>query len=126
MTQSFWKLSLGTSPDPIKSHNYDFLLGLYLTSESIAANFSLVFNHANKVLANLLYSYLSKGYNMQHIYFDDFLVRLWGLANGSYIEKNLFAFRLYDSDNDGVIGAKDIISIFESLVRDTCGQICES
>ena len=88
MTQAFWKLSLGTSPDPIKRHNYDYLLGLYLTCDSIVANFSLVFSYTNEVLATRLYSFLSKGYNMQHIYFDDFLVRLWGLANGGYVEKN--------------------------------------
>lgn len=64
------------------------MLGLYLTAESIEANFSQVFHYSHKVLANRFYFILSKGYNMQHIYFDDFLVRLWGLANGGYIEKN--------------------------------------
>ena len=64
------------------------MLGLYLTCDSIVTNFSQVFNYSNKVLATRLYAVLSKGYNMQHIYFDDYLVRLWGLANGGYVEKN--------------------------------------
>jgi len=53
---------------------------------------------------------------MQLIYFDDYLVRMWGLANGGYVEKNQFAFSLYDSDKDGIIGAQDIVTICESVI----------
>lgn len=49
------------------------------------------------------------------------MIRLFGLANGGYIEKNMFAFRFYDIGRDDVIGASDIVSIFESIVIETCG-----
>lgn len=45
--ESFWRLSLGTTPDPEKYNNYDFFLSLSLTQESILKNFKLVFKHHN-------------------------------------------------------------------------------
>jgi len=57
---------------------------------------------------------------MQRIYFDDYLIRLHGLVNGSYIEKNYFAFWFYDSDGDGIIGAQDIVKINETVIQQVC------
>jgi hypothetical protein len=43
-------------------------------------------------LAKRFYYFLTKGYDLKRIYVTDFLVRLWGLAEGTFIERNLFAF----------------------------------
>jgi len=57
---------------------------------------------------------------MQRIYFDDFLLRLYGLTNGSYLEKNQFAFWIYDFDNNGIISAADIVKLNEEIFSKTC------
>ena len=92
------------------------MLELSITKESILKNFKLLFKNYNEALATRFYEFLSKGYHMQRIYFDDYLVRLYGLANGSFVEKNYFAFCLYDADGDGVLAAQDIVTIHESVV----------
>jgi Ca2+-binding EF-hand superfamily protein len=41
------------------------------------------------------------------------------LIYGNWIEKNYFAFRMYDGDNDGIISSIDIGDILKNLI-DQC------
>lgn len=68
--------------------NQDYVMGLYLTHESILKNFSTIFQVFNETLATRFYLFLSKGYKMKRIYADDYFVRLYGLTNGGFIERN--------------------------------------
>ncbi len=42
----------------------------------------------NEVFATRFYNYLSKGFKMKKIYIDDYFIRLYGLVQGGFIEKN--------------------------------------
>lgn len=68
--------------------NNDYMWTLFITQESIIRNFKLVFEMHNEVFATRFYNYLSKGFKMKKIYIDDYFIRLYGLVQGGFIEKN--------------------------------------
>ena len=48
------------------------------------------------------------------------MVRLWGIFEGSFVERNYFAFSLLDQDSDGVIHAFDI----QMMLTEFFGNVC--
>lgn len=53
---------------------------------------------------------------MKRIYLPKYLVSLLPLFNGTLIDKNYFAFRLYDGDNDDLLQSKDISDILTNVL----------
>jgi Ca2+-binding EF-hand superfamily protein len=64
-----------------------------------------------------LYNILSGGKLMKTIYLPDFLIVMHPLIYGNWIEKNYFAFRMYDGDNDGIISSVDIGDLLKNLIE---------
>ena len=54
---------------------------------------------------------------MKTIYLPQFLLVMHPLIYGNWIEKNYFAFRMYDGDNDGVISSIDIGDLLKNLIE---------
>jgi len=79
-------------------------------------HFHLLFNHRNESMALRFYNYLANGYNMARIYLPTYLLKLHCLAEGGVIDKNLFAFSMFDSDNDGRLNASDVASMVKNLL----------
>jgi hypothetical protein len=111
MLQTFVKLA--TLKDATKNQikNPDQLCNIYLSKESLLTNLKQAFGLSSPGLARRFYYFLSKGYDLKRIYITDYLVRLWGLAEGTFIERNLFAFQMLDGDRDGFISAADLVEI---------------
>lgn len=86
-----------------------------MTKETLTANLQK-FGIVSPGLASRLYYFFTKGFELQRIFVTDYLVRLWCLAEGSFIERNYFAFQILDGDRDGQIGAADIVKINEELL----------
>jgi hypothetical protein len=79
-----------------------------------------VFGLKSEALAQRFYYFLSRGFDLKRIYVTDYVQRLWGLACGSFIEKNYFAFCLLDWDNDGLIGASDLVHVQKEILLPFC------
>lgn len=56
-----------------------------------------------------------------HVFFQEFVKTLSVLSRGSYHEKLLWIFRLYDVNNDGFISTDDLQDIVKS-VHDMMGK----
>jgi len=41
---------------------------------------------------------------------------MWFICDGSFIERNYFAFYLLDHNRDGYIGASDLLEIYKELL----------
>ena len=63
------------------------------------------------------YNVLSMGKLMKRIYLPQFMVIIHPLIFGNSMDKNYFAFRLYDGDNDGVIGSADLADFHENVLH---------
>lgn len=70
-----------------------------------------VYGVTNENISRRFYYFLSSGFEQTFIYISDFTVRLWGLVEGGFIDRNQFAFQMLDGDRDGVISASDLIAI---------------
>lgn len=55
---------------------------------------------------------------MKRIYLPKFLSKILPLFKGNLVDKNYFAFRIYDGDNDGKLNSNDISDIMSNLL--TC------
>ena len=90
---------------------------MFITKESLVANFKKVFLVSNESLALRLYNIFSEGVNMKRIYLPKFIVTLSPLFIGNIIDRNYFIFRLLDGDNDQLIQSKDISDIMLNLIQ---------
>lgn len=99
--------------DPGYIHDLD----VYITLQSIKENYPKCCKVApNDSWALRLYNVLSNGKLMKRIYVHHFMLAVHPLIYGNWVEKNLFAFRLYDGDNDGIISSIDMSDIIKNLL----------
>ena len=101
--------------DPKYEHDLD----VYVTYESIKENYPKVFGtsmEVNDSFSLRFYNLLSGGLRMKRLYLPQFLLAVRPLIYGDYLEKNYFAFRLYDGDNDGIISNTDLIDILKNTL----------
>ena len=54
---------------------------------------------------------------MSRIYLPTFIVKLKGLVEGSLLEQNMFAFNIYDNDQDGQILGNDIADLLDDRLK---------
>ena len=54
---------------------------------------------------------------MKRIYLPQFLATVFPLIYGNWVEKNYFAFKIYDGDNDGIISSIDVSDIIKNLLE---------
>jgi hypothetical protein len=96
-------------------------LDVYLTYESLKQNYAKFYlldpKKTNASFCLRLYNILSKGLLMKRIYLPQFLAMVYPLVYGNWVEKNYFAFKLYDGDNDGIISSIDISDIIKNLLE---------
>ena len=92
-------------------------LDVYLTFDSLRAHLPRVIAHCNDSVALRLYNVLSMGRMMKRIYLPQFMVIVHPLIFGNWIEKNYFAFRMLDGDNDGIISAVDLSDLIQSVLE---------
>ena len=113
---SFWKLCENQVPQ-------DELIvekawcALYCTQQSIINNFSQVFGYRNDGLANRFYNLLAERQRLRRIYLPTFIIKLKGLCEGSVMEVNMFAFNLFDGDQDGILLGNDIADLLNDRLR---------
>jgi hypothetical protein len=100
----------------------DPFCGVYLTRETLASGMQRVYGVTNENISRRFYYFLTSGFEQTFIYISDFTARLWGLAEGGFIERNSFAFQMLDGDHDGVISATDLIAINEQMLNHFCAH----
>ena len=82
LTTSFCKLAhnqIALKLGSIKSRD---LCSVYLTQDSIVANFHKVFGYNNEALAIRLYNLMADGKRGVHIYLPTYCIKLEGLIEG--------------------------------------------
>ena len=94
-------------------------LDVFLTLESIKTNYKQIFKAGgyNASMTLRIYNLLSSGKLMKSIYLPQFLLVMHPLIYGNWIEKNFFAFRLYDGDNDGLITSVDVQDLIKNIIE---------
>ena len=92
-------------------------LDVYLTFESLKAHLPRVIGHCNDSFALRFYNVLSMGKMMKRIYLPQFMIIVHPLIFGNWIEKNYFAFRMLDGDDDGVISAVDLSDLIKNVLE---------
>lgn len=92
---------------------------MYLTYDSLRVHLPRVLGDFNDSMALRLYNVLSMGKMMKRIYLPQFVTLVHPLIFGNWIEKNYFAFRLLDGNNDGIISAVDLSDLIENVL-DKC------
>lgn len=94
-------------------------LDVFLTFESLKEKYPKYakLKHNNPSFCLRLYNILSRGLLMKRIYLPQFLIMVYPLIFGNWVEKNYFAFKMYDGDNDGIISSIDISDIIKNLVE---------
>ena len=99
LTTSFCKLAHNqiTLKNMIGSIKSRDLCSVYLTQDSIVANFHKVFGYNNETLAIRLYNLMADGKRGVHIYLPTYCIKLEGLIEGFPMQLNLFGFNLLDS-----------------------------
>lgn len=102
--------------DPAYEHDLD----VYITYDSIRQNYPKMFNNhidQNDSFALRLYNLLSGGLRMKRLYLPQFLLAVRPIVYGDQLDKNYFAFRLYDGDNDGIISTTDLTDILKNMLK---------
>jgi len=94
-------------------------LDTYITYESLRVHLPEIFGYFNDSMALRFYNALSVGKKMKRIYLPQFMAIMYPLIYGNWIEKNYFAFRLLDGDNDGIISAIDLSDLIKNVL-DKC------
>ena len=84
---------------------------IYITEQSMIQNFEKVFGYKNESLAKRLYKFLSKRQPNTRVYFESYVRRLFKLLYGTFLQKNMISFDLYDYDGNGSINALDIYDL---------------
>lgn len=94
-------------------------LDVFVTLDSIKTNYKQIFKAGgyNSSMSLRLYNLLSCGKLMKNIYLPQFLLVMHPLIYGNWIEKNYFAFRFYDGDNDGVITSVDVQDCVKNVIE---------
>ena len=107
LRKSFIRLAANPKPAEQLINTKD-LVDVYLTQDSIVANFQTVFGYKNENLALRFYNILANGYNGMHVYLPIFLAKLQGMTDGYPMQMNLFGFKMLDSSQKGEIYSTDI------------------
>ena len=94
---SFSKLAHNQTTQKMVSIRSKDLCTIYLTQDSIVANFHKVFGYNNEALAIRLYNLMADGKRGVHIYLPTYCIKLEGLIEGFPMQLNLFGFNLLDS-----------------------------
>lgn len=82
----------------------------FVTKTSFSDNFKLVFGYDYILIKNRLWEILSEQNKLQQITFFDFMDKIGRFIKGRSIHEAAFVFKIYDSNNDGLLDAKDIIT----------------
>ena len=101
--------------DPGYVHDLD----VFITLESMKTNYKQIFKAGgyNASMTLRIYNLRSSGKLMKSIYLPQFLLVMHPLIYGNWIEKNFFAFRLYDGDNDGLITSVDVQDLIKNVIE---------
>jgi Ca2+-binding EF-hand superfamily protein len=93
-----------------------------LTLDSIEKGVNKYFGHKCTFFGQRLYAILSKGIQMRRIFFNEFIERFYNVVirpESSNREKSSFIFNMMDFDNDGKLGAIDLLKTFEKCSFDS-------
>jgi hypothetical protein len=119
LVRSFIMLS---GRNTLKLKNEEELFVIYLTQKSIRENFVTLFGYECQFLADRFYRLLAFNFKSARIYYPQYLSRLWMLYEGNFMERNQFAFLLMDSDQDGILDARDIQLLFREVIDKKCPE----
>ena len=89
LTTSFTKLAHNPSTKKLDAIKVRDLCTIYLTLESIVANFHKIFGYNNEALAVRLYNILADGKRGVHIYLPTYCMKLQGLIEGFPMQCNM-------------------------------------
>lgn len=80
-----------------------------ITKESLSSNFKTVFGEYNEYFSNVLYYYLSKGYELVNVTLVMFINKMKLFLDEDKSKVMNALFNLFDTNQDGVISIMDLM-----------------
>ena len=116
LRKSFVKLAFNPPQVARDAVHQRDLCNIYMTQDSIIANFHQVFGYRNDQLALRFYNILADGKRGIHIYLPTYCVKLECLLQGFPLQLNLFGFKLLDSKGNGEVFATDLADMITNTL----------